>query len=123
MTQLYGIIKRFDDVYLLHCSIKAFMIFLWFTACELIVEQALMDDVAKICDGRENTRTRNENRKMTMTFVEKHRHAILERTRCELRAASITYRVINAPHKHTEQRLVRTEQLNLLVLHPEVLLL
>lgn len=34
-----------------------------------------------------------------------------------------SYRVIDAPHKHAEQWLVRAEQLNLLVLHPEVLLL
>lgn len=33
-----------------------------------------------------------------------------------------TYRVINTPHKHTEQRLVRAEQLNLLMLHPKVFL-
>jgi len=49
------------------------MIFLWFTTCEPIVEQALIDDIAKIRDGRENTRTRNENRKMTMTFVERRK--------------------------------------------------
>lgn len=35
----------------------------------------------------------------------------------------LSYRVINTPHKHAEQRLVRAEQLNLLVLHPEMLLL
>jgi len=36
--------------------------------------------------------------------------------------APCTYRVINTPHKHAEQWLVRTEELNLLVLNPKVLL-
>lgn len=34
-----------------------------------------------------------------------------------------TYRVIYAPHEHTDEWLVGTEQLHLLVLHPKVLLL
>lgn len=83
------------------------------------------DDVAMIYDGRENTRTCNENRKVTMTmmtFVKRRKTSTRD---IEARDAdcALPYRVIDAPHKHTEQRLVRAEQLNLLVLHPEVLLL
>lgn len=63
----------------------------------------------------------------TMMFVvavhgEKRQNPTLERAaRGSCRALS--YRVIDAPHKHAEQRLVRAEQLNLLMLHPEVFLL
>lgn len=35
----------------------------------------------------------------------------------------MTYRVIDAPHEHAEDRLVRPEQLHLLVLDAKVLLL
>lgn len=39
------------------------------------------------------------------------------------RNAPRTYRVINTPHKHAEQRLVRAEQFNLLVLYSKMFLL
>jgi len=82
----------------------------------------LTDSNAMVRDSRENTRTRNENRK-AMTFAatadrrEKRQHATWEG------GIALSYRVIDAPHKHAEQRLVCAKQFNLLVFHPEMFLL
>lgn len=74
----------------------------------------------RICDERHAS----ENRSAAMTgmtaMTTRERQSA---TRGEGRSRAGTYRVIDTPHKHAEQRLVRAEQLNLLVLHPEVLLL
>lgn len=73
------------------------------------------DSDATVCDGRDDA---NENRKVAMTTM-----TFADDEETSKRDCVPSYRVIDTPHKHAEQRLVRAEQLNLLVLHPEVLLL